>query len=41
MFAFDTEVPEELREQLGEDAVGARFSFDLALDGVNEPVQIG
>lgn len=40
-FALDADVPEELREAIGEDAVGASFSFDLELDDVNEPVEIG
>ncbi len=40
-FRFDEDVPEDLRAALGEDAVGADFSFDLELDEVNEPVQIG
>lgn len=40
-FSLDTEVPEDLRDAIGEDAVGARFSFDLELDEVNEPVRIG
>jgi hypothetical protein len=34
-------VPEALRAALGEDSVGARFTFDLELDEVNEPVRIG
>jgi hypothetical protein len=38
---FATDVPEDLRAAFGEDAVGARFSFDLELDDVNEPVAIG
>jgi hypothetical protein len=41
MFEFDAEVPDELRDELGKDAVGARFEFDLALDDVNRPVAIG
>jgi hypothetical protein len=41
MFEFDADVPEELRDELGKDAVGARFEFDLALDDVNQPVAIG
>lgn len=41
MFEIDTDVPDELREALGEERVGARFEFDLALDEVNQPVQIG
>jgi hypothetical protein len=41
MFEFDADVPDELREVLGKDAVGARFEFDLALDDVNQPVAIG
>jgi hypothetical protein len=40
-FTFDSEVPEELREALGEESVGAAFSFELELDDVNQPVQIG
>jgi hypothetical protein len=40
-FRLDAEVPEGLRDAIGEDAVGAAFSFELALDEVNEPVQIG
>lgn len=40
-FSLDAEVPEELRDALGEDAVGASFSFELELDDVNEPVAIG
>ena len=40
-FTFDREVPEDLREALGEQSVGASFSFELGLDKVNEPVQIG
>jgi hypothetical protein len=38
---FATDVPQDLRAALGKDAVGARFSFDLELDKVNEPVAIG
>jgi hypothetical protein len=41
MVQFDADVPDELREALGKDAVGARFEFDLALDDVNQPVEIG
>ncbi len=41
MFEFDSDVPEELRDVLGKDAVGATFEFDLGLDDVNEPVEIG
>jgi hypothetical protein len=41
MFELDADVPEELREALGEERVGARFEFDLSLDEVNQPVQIG
>ncbi|MDX6438543.1 MAG: hypothetical protein QOF45_1126 [Gaiellaceae bacterium] len=41
MFEFDADVPDELRDELGKDAVGARFEFDLALDDVNQPVAIG
>ena len=40
-FTLETEVPEELREAIGDDAVGAGFSFELELDDVNEPVRIG
>ena len=40
-FSLDAEVPEDLRDALGEDAVGARFSYELELDDVNEPVRIG
>jgi hypothetical protein len=40
-FTLDAEVPENLRDAIGEDAVGATFSFDLELDDVNEPVAIG
>jgi hypothetical protein len=40
-FTLDAEVPEDLREAIGEDVVGATFSFDLELDEVNEPVSIG
>lgn len=40
-FTLDAEVPEDLRDAIGEDAVGATFSFDLELDEVNEPVSIG
>jgi hypothetical protein len=40
-FTLGTDVPEELREAIGDDAVGASFSFDLELDEVNEPVEIG
>ena len=40
-FSLGADVPEDLRDAIGDDAVGARFSFDLALDKVNEPVQIG
>ncbi len=39
-FSLDTEVTEDLRDVIGEDAVGASFSFDLGLDKINEPVQI-
>jgi len=39
-FSLDAEVPEDLRDVIGEDAVGASFSFDLGLDKINEPVQI-
>jgi hypothetical protein len=40
-FSLSTDVPEDLRDAIGDDAVGASFSFDLGLDEVNEPVQIG
>lgn len=40
-FSLEAEVPEKLREALGDDAVGASFSFLLELAGVNEPVRIG
>jgi hypothetical protein len=40
-FSLSADVPEDLRDAIGKDAVGARFSFDLALDKVNEPVAIG
>lgn len=40
-FRFDEDVPEDLRAALGEEAVGADFSFELDLDRVNEPVEIG
>lgn len=40
-FSFDEDVPEDLRAALGEDAVGAEFSFDLELDEVNQPVELG
>jgi hypothetical protein len=40
-FRLDADVPEGLRDAIGDDAVGASFSFDLALNEVNEPVQIG
>lgn len=38
---FAADVPANLRAALGQNAVGARFSFDLELDKVNEPVAIG
>jgi hypothetical protein len=40
-FSLSAEVPDDLRDAIGGDAVGARFSFDLGLDKVNEPVRIG
>ena len=40
-FTFDEDVPEDLRAVLGEDAVGADFSYEVELDRVNEPVEIG
>lgn len=40
-FSFDEDVPEDLRAALGEDAVGADFSFELELDRINQPVEIG
>lgn len=40
-FSLGTDVPEELRDAIGEDAVGAKFSFELELDDVNQPVAIG
>jgi hypothetical protein len=40
-FTLDEEVREELRDALGQDSVGASFSFELGLDQVNEPVSIG
>lgn len=40
-FSLDEDVPEDLRDALGEDAVGADFSFELELERVNEPVEIG
>ena len=39
-FSFDEDVPEDLRAALGEDTVGADFSFELELDRVNEPVEL-
>jgi hypothetical protein len=39
-FSLSADVPDDLRDAIGDDAVGARFSFDLGLDKVNEPVQI-
>ena len=40
-FTLGSDVPENLRDAIGEDAVGASFSFDLELDKVNEPVELG
>ncbi len=40
-FSFDEEVPADLRDALGENTVGADFSFELDLDRINEPVEIG
>lgn len=40
-FTLGADVPEDLREAIGDDAVGAGFSFELELDDVNEPVEIG
>jgi hypothetical protein len=40
-FSLSADVPDDLRDAIGDDAVGARFSFDLGLAKVNEPVQIG
>lgn len=40
-FSLGSDVPENLRDAIGEDAVGASFSFDLELDKVNEPVALG
>lgn len=40
-FTLGADVPEDLRDAIGDDAVGATFSFDLELDDVNEPVSIG
>lgn len=40
-FTLGADVPEELRDAIGDDAVGASFSFELELDDVNQPVQIG
>ena len=40
-FTLGADVPEDLRDAIGDDAVGASFSFDLELDKVNEPVEIG
>lgn len=40
-FTVGADVPESLRGTLGEEAVGAGFSFELELAEVNEPVQIG
>lgn len=40
-FSLGSDVPEDLRDAIGEDAVGASFSFDLELDEVNEPVELG
>jgi hypothetical protein len=40
-FTLGADVPEDLREAIGEDAIGATFSFELGLDDVNEPVSIG
>lgn len=34
-FTLEAEVPGDLREALGDDAVGASFSFELELDDVN------
>lgn len=40
-FSLDADVREELREALGKETVGAEFSFELGLEDVNEPVEIG
>jgi hypothetical protein len=40
-FTLDAEVPDDLRDAIGEEVVGATFAFDLELDEVNEPVRIG
>lgn len=40
-FRLGAEVPDDLRDAVGDDAVGAAFSFRLELDAVNEPVSIG
>lgn len=40
-FTLDAEVPEDLRDAIGDEVVGATFSFDLELEDVNEPVSIG
>lgn len=40
-FTLGADVPEDLRDAIGDEAVGATFSFELGLDDVNEPVQIG
>lgn len=40
-FSLDRDVPDDLRDAIGDDAVGADFSFDLELDDVNQPVEIG
>ncbi|HUQ21845.1 MAG TPA: hypothetical protein VM049_02425 [Gaiellaceae bacterium] len=40
-FSLGADVPADLRDAIGDDVVGARFSFDLGLDKVNEPVRIG
>lgn len=36
-FTLEADVPEGLREALGDEVVGASFSFELELDEVNEP----
>lgn len=40
-FTLAADVPEDLRDALGQEAVGASFSFELELEDVNEPVEIG
>jgi hypothetical protein len=40
-FTLDEDVPQDLRAAIGDDAVGAEFSFELELDRINEPVELG